>query len=163
MFFVEELKKIRNNYSGRIALFIDMDGVVADYRFGEGKNIENNIKGTYLYKRPIKTTIEVLNQVSNNLDFDLYILSSCRFQEQADEKSEWLKTNMPFIHENNYLFVISDTFEDRKIMKINKIKDVMNEKYDKVIMIDDTHDILFLAIKELKDKVIPYHVITLID
>lgn len=163
MFFVEELKRIRNNYSGRIALFIDMDGVVADYRFGEGKNIENNIKGTYLNKRPIKTTIEVLKKVSNNFDFDMFILSSCRFQEQIEEKSEWLKVNMPFIQEEKYLFVISDTFEDRKIMKINKIKEIMNEKYNNAILIDDTHDILFLAIKELKDKVIPYHVITLID
>lgn len=163
MFFVEELKRIRNNYSGRIALFIDMDGVVADYRFGEGKNIENNIKGTYLNKRPIKTTIEVLKKVSNNFDFDMFILSSCRFQEQIKEKSEWLKVNMPFIQEEKYLFVISDTFEDRKIMKINKIKEIMNEKYNNAILIDDTHDILFLAIKELKDKVIPYHVITLID
>ena len=49
------------------------------------------------------------------------------------------------------------------MLKINKIKEIMENKYDKVIMIDDTHDILFLAIKELGDKVIPYHVITLFD
>ena len=70
---------------------------------------------------------------------------------------------MSFIDNKHQLFMVSDTFEDRKILKINKIKEVMNNKYDKVIMIDDTHDILFLAIKELGDKVIPYHVITLFD
>lgn len=43
MFFINELQKIRNDNSGKIAVFIDMDGVVADYRFGEGKNIENNV------------------------------------------------------------------------------------------------------------------------
>ena len=57
MFFVNELKKIRKEYHGKIAVFIDMDGVVADYRFGEGKNIENNIPGTYLFKRPICTLL----------------------------------------------------------------------------------------------------------
>lgn len=31
------------------------------------------------------------------------------------------------------------------------------------ILIDDTHEILFLALSELKEKVIPFHVITLID
>lgn len=31
------------------------------------------------------------------------------------------------------------------------------------ILIDDTHDILFLALSELKERVIPFHVITLID
>ena len=70
---------------------------------------------------------------------------------------------MPFIDKKHQLFVVSNTFEDRKMLKINKIKEIMKNKYDKVIMIDDTHDILFLAIKKLGDKVIPYHVITLFD
>lgn len=163
MFFLEEIKKVKDNYSNKIAIFVDMDGVIADYRFGEGKNIENNVPGTYLNKRPIKTAINILNEVYNKFDFDMYILSSCRHDEQTIEKSKWLEKNMSFIDNKHQLFVVSDTFEDRKMLKINKIKEVMNNKYDKVIMIDDTHDILFLAIKELGDKVIPYHVITLFD
>ena len=163
MFFFTELKKIQNNFAGKIAILIDMDGVVADYRFGEGKNIENNVPGTYLNKRPILTTINILKEVNNAFDFDMYILSSCRHDEQAIEKSKWLEKNIPFIDEKHQLFVVSNTFEDRKMLKINKIKEIMVTKYDKVIMIDDTHDILFLAIKELGDKVIPYHVITLFD
>ena len=47
MYFINELKKINEENLGNIAMFIDMDGVVADYRFGEGKNIENNVPGTY--------------------------------------------------------------------------------------------------------------------
>ena len=163
MFFLEELKRIKVQYPTKAAIFADMDGVVADYRFGEGKNIENNVSGTYLNKRPIKTSINVLKEISNKIDFDMYILSSCRHNEQVIEKSKWLEKHMPFIDKQHQLFVVSDTFEKRKLLKINKIKEVMNDKYDKVIMIDDTHDILFLAIKELGDKVIPYHVITLFD
>ena len=163
MFFIDELKKIREDNYGKISIFIDMDGVVADYRFGEGKNIENNVPGTYLNKRPILTAINILKEVNNAFDFDMYILSSCRHDEQAIEKSKWLEKNMPFIDKKHQLFVVSNTFEDRKMLKINKIKEVINNKYDKAIMIDDTHDILFLAIKELGDNVIPYHVITLFD
>lgn len=163
MYFINELKKISKESSSNIAMFIDMDGVVADYRFGEGKNIENNVPGTYLNKRPISTTINILKEVSNTFDFDMYILSSCRHDEQAIEKSKWVEKNMPFIDKKHQLFVVSNTFEDRKMLKINKIKEIMENKYNKVIMIDDTHDILFLAIKELGDKVIPYHVITLFD
>ena len=163
MYFINELKKIKEENSSNIAIFIDMDGVVADYRFGEGKNIENNVPGTYLNKRPILTAINILKEVNNAFDFDMYILSSCRHDEQAIEKSKWLEKNMPFIDKKHQLFVVSNTFEDRKMLKINKIKEIMENKYNKVIMIDDTHDILFLAIKELGDKVIPYHVITLFD
>ncbi len=163
MFFLEEIEKIKENYSNKIAIFVDMDGVVADYRFGEGKNIENNVPGTYLNKRSISTAINILKEVNNTFDFDMYILSSCRYDEQAIEKSKWLEKNMPFIDKKHQLFVVSNTFEDRKMLKINKIKEIINNKYVKAIMIDDTHDILFLAIKELGDKVIPYHVITLFD
>lgn len=163
MFFIEELKKITNQKDCKMAIFVDMDGVVADYRFGEGKNIENNVSGTYLYKRPIYTVINILKTVNEELNFDIYILSSCRYKEQAEEKSEWLEKYMPFINKNNQIFVIASTFEDRKMLKINKVKELLDKKYDKAVMIDDTHDILFLAIKELNDRVIPYHVITLLD
>lgn len=163
MYFINELKNIVGINSKNIAMFIDMDGVIADYRFGEGKSIENNVPGTYLNKRPITTVINILKDVSSTFDLDMYILSSCRHKEQTIEKSKWLDKYMPFIDKQKRLFVISKTFEDRKMLKINKIKKLIDKKYDKVIMIDDTHDILFLAIKELGDKVIPYHVITLFD
>lgn len=163
MYFINELKKINEENPGKIAMFIDMDGVVADYRFGEGKDIENNVPGIYLNKRPISTAINILKEVKNTFDFDIYILSSCRYDEQAVEKSIWLEKNMPFIDKNCQLFVVSNTFENRKILKINKIKETINNKYAKAIIIDDTHDILFLAIKELGNMVIPYHVITLFD
>lgn len=163
MYFISELKKIRKENSSNIAIFIDMDGVVADYRFGEGKNIENNVAGTYLNKRPILTAINILKEVNNTFDFDMYILSSCRYDEQVIEKRKWLEKNMPFIDRKHQLFVVSNTFDDRKMLKINKIKELIDKKYDKIVMIDDTHDILFLAIRELGDKVIPYHIITLFD
>ncbi len=163
MYFISELKKIRKENSSNIAIFIDMDGVVADYRFGEGKNIENNVAGTYLNKRPILTAINILKEVNNTFDFDMYILSSCRHDEQVIEKRKWLEKNMPFIDRKHQLFVVSNTFDDRKMLKINKIKELIDKKYDKIVMIDDTHDILFLAIRELGDKVIPYHIITLFD
>ena len=76
MFFLEEIKKVKDNYSNKIAIFVDMDGVIADYRFGEGKNIEYNVPGTYLNKRPIKTAINILNEVYNKFDFDMYIFFS---------------------------------------------------------------------------------------
>ena len=94
MFFLEEIEKVKDNYSNKIAIFVDMDVVIADYRFGEGKNIENNVPGTYLNKRPIKTVINILNEVYNKFDFDMYILSSCRHAEQTIEKSKWLEKNV---------------------------------------------------------------------
>ena len=62
MYLLEEIKKIIGNTSKKIGIFVDMDGVVADYRFGEGENIKNNKPGLYLDKRPIYTTINNLKK-----------------------------------------------------------------------------------------------------
>lgn len=46
-----------------------MDGVIADYRFGEGENIEKNVPGTYLNKRAINTSINILKEVNMEFQF----------------------------------------------------------------------------------------------
>ena len=141
-----------------------MDGVVADYRFGEGDNIKNNKPGLYLNKRPIQTTINNLKKINDEIDCEMFILSSCLFKEQAEEKDLWLTQNMSFIKKENKIFILSENFESRKKLKIDKIKEKLDSnECELAILIDDTQDILFLALSELKEKVIPFHVISLID
>ena len=165
MFFIEEIKKlILNNKINRLGIFIDMDGVIADYRFGEGENIKNNIQGIYINKRPIKTNIDILKIIKKNIKCELHIISSCLFEEQKNEKLEWLNKNMKFIKKNNIDIVISDNFENRKELKVDKILEKMKiHNYDYSILIDDTHEILFLALKKSNGKIIPFHVVTLLD
>lgn len=161
MYIIDEIKKYNVD---KPVIFIDMDGVVADYRFGEGDKIRNNVKGVYLNKRPITASINIIKQFNYELNAELYILSSCYFKEQCAEKNEWLDKNMPFIKKDNRIFIMSNNFESRKNLKIEFLKKYLNKNNNKkIVLIDDTHDILFLAIKELGDKVIPFHVITLFD
>lgn len=164
MYLLEEIKKIIEKNSKKIAIFVDMDGVVADYRFGEGENIKSNKLGLYLNKRPIHTTINNLKMINDEIACEMFILSSCLFKEQAEEKDLWLTQYMPFIKNENKVFILSENFESRKKLKIDKIKEKLDlNECELAILIDDTHDILFLALSELKEKVIPFHVITLID
>lgn len=90
MYLLEEIKKIIEDNSKKIAIFVDMDGVVADYRFGEGENIKSNKPGLYLNKRPIYTTINNLQKINEKIDCEMFILSSCLYKEQSEEKSLWL-------------------------------------------------------------------------
>jgi len=164
MYLLEEIKKIIEANYKKIAIFVDMDGVVADYRFGEGQNIKNNKPGLYLNKRPIHTTINNLKKINDEIACEMIILSSCLYKEQADEKDLWLNQYMPFIKKENKIFILSENFESRKKLKIDKIREKLDlNECELAILIDDTHDILFLAQSELKEKVIPFHVITLID
>ena len=164
MYLLEEIRRIIKMSDKKVAIFVDMDGVVADYRFGEGDNIKNNKPGLYLNKRPIYTTINNLKMINDEIDCEMHILSSCLYKEQAKEKDLWLNKYMKFIKQENKIFTISNDFESRKKLKIDKIKEKLDiNECELAILIDDTHDILFLALSELKEKVIPFHVITLID
>ena len=159
MYLLEEIKRIIENNSNKVSIFVDMDGVVADYRFGEGENIKNNKPGLYLNKRPIYTTINNLQRINDEIDCEMFILSSCLYKEQAEEKSLWLAKYMPFIKKENKIFILSENFESRKKLKIDKIREKLDlNECELAILIDDTHDILFLALSELKEKVIPLHV-----
>ena len=64
MRLLEEIKRIQKHHPEKITIFVDMDGVVADYRFGEGENIKSNKRGVYINKRPIYTTINNLRKIN---------------------------------------------------------------------------------------------------
>lgn len=165
MFFIEEIKKIiEENPHKKIAVFVDMDGVIADYRFGEGVKIRSNVKGVYLNKRPIISTIDVFELLSKIKSINLYILSSCVFEEQASEKNEWLNIHAPFFEYERRVFVVATANESRKDLKVVKVKNMIdNGIIDLAIMVEDTHDILFAAKDILGDRLIPFHVITVLD
>ncbi len=165
MYLLEEIKRIMaEKHVEDVKIFVDMDGVIADYRFGEGENIKSNKAGTYLNKRPINTSINNLKQISKISNIDLGIISSCLFEEQSQEKNEWLDKYAPFIIKEKRIYTIANDFESRKQLKVDKIKEYMEiNQQTLVILIDDTHDILFLAKKQLGELFVPIHVITLID
>lgn len=165
MFLYNEISKfVIKHKDENIAIFVDMDGVIADYRFGEGENIKNNVEGTYINKRPIYSTINNLKYIAEKTNLTLYILSSCLYDEQVKEKNEWLDKNAIHFKEENRFYVLPKDFDGRKSMKVDKLISIMNDrKIDISIFIDDTHDILFESIKRLADQVLPFHVSTLID
>ncbi|MCI9585292.1 MAG: hypothetical protein HFH45_01490 [Bacilli bacterium] len=165
MYLLEELDRIKKQKNiKKLYMFVDMDGVIADYRFGEGINIKNNVQGIYLKKRPIITTINNLKEI-NKIDWiELFILSSCLYEEQANEKVLWLQKYAPFFKRENMFFTMNDNFIDRKQAKIDVIKEKLNsDSCNYVCLIDDTHDILFMGIEQLGEKFIPFHAISLID
>ena len=64
----------------------------------------------------------------------------------------------------NRIFTIADNFESRKQLKVDKIKEYISKnKNTLTVLIDDTHEILFLAQEQLGELFVPMHVITLID
>jgi len=133
-------KYIKDNTRHQFVLF-DMDGVVAEYRYGEGPDIVNEVAGVYQNKRPIMSMVNVARKISHLPNKTVGILSSCEHPSQIIEKKNWLAKYMPFIKEENIMIVCwnleSYTHETRCIAKLHVIQKIKG--YDDIYLIEDTH------------------------
>ena len=79
------LKKYLDNYENKkIKLFVDMDGVIADYVYNEARSYDK--------KRPLYNNIRKLEEISKMSNIELFIFSATRYNEGTNEKHYWLDT-----------------------------------------------------------------------
>lgn len=156
-------KDYLSNYEGKqINIFIDMDGVVADYDALTFK-YEKDKDDAYLNKRPIFSTINVLKEVSLMDNVTLNILSCTKKDSQKEGKIIWLSKYMDFIEKEN-IYLISR--EEKNYLKACLIKsEFLQSHYDKDkinIVIDDSHDVI-KEIANLDLGIIPLHITSILD
>jgi 5'-nucleotidase len=79
-------------------LYIDMDGVVADYdKAAEGKTEEQKREaGFFLNLEPIPDAIETIKRLDSTGDFDIYFLSTAPWSNPYawSEKRIWLEKHL---------------------------------------------------------------------
>lgn len=159
MYFKDYLEKFKNK---KINIYIDMDGVVADYDVVNFKN-EKEKDDAYLNKRPIMSSINVLKEISTMNNITMYILSCTKKDSQKEGKVIWLSKYMNFIKKENInLF----SREEKDYLKSALIKkEFLESHYNKDeinIIIDDSHDVL----KEIEHSglgIIPLHISSILD
>ena len=156
-------KDCLNNYEGKqINIFIDMDGVVADYDALTFK-YEKDKDDAYLNKRPIFSTINVLKEVSLMDNVTLNILSCTKKDSQKEGKIIWLSKYMDFIEKENINLI---SREEKNYLKACLIKsEFLQSHYDKDkinIVIDDSHDVI-KEIANLDLGIIPLHITSILD
>jgi hypothetical protein len=147
----------------KVTVFVDMDGTITEYRFGEGSALLRGEVGVYGKKRPIKEVIQWIENYCNNASNKFYILSSCYSIAQKTEKETWIRMHLPFLDITNFICVISQDFESRIKDKLDIIRDYIKDNGDKmIIIVDDTHEILKRCWELNKDKILPVLPINLI-
>ena len=128
------LKEYLNKYMGEdIKLFVDMDGVIADYDIGN--------PGSYDKKRPLFTSINKLEEISKMDNVELYILSVSRMDIGVGEKNLWLDKYAPFFKEQNRIIMPRESNEYKK-------SDELKSEYldgSKIIFIDDDVKVIDLV------------------
>ena len=153
---------IRSFKDKTINIYIDMDGVVADYDF-EGYNNDGKDDNIYLNKRPVMSSIKSIEEVSSLENVNLYIMSVSRYESQIAGKVKWLEKYMPFIKKENIFILPRDTngFKKAKELKRDFIKERLNNN-DVNIHIDDSHEVLKM-LRDLKMNLKLLHVTEIID
>lgn len=141
MFIKDYLEQFKGK---KIRLYVDMDGVIADYDVGIPYGFDK--------KRPLITSIKLIEELAQRDDIEVFILSVTRLDEGIEQKKGWLEKNAPFIKREN-MIILSRESNDYKISAELKSEYLQNVERndDEIIVIDDDPLILKMVGETSKD------------
>lgn len=158
--FVNKIQEICNE-NKKVAMYIDMDGTIAEYHLYNPEEILRKMEEEYLKNEPLKNVIDVLEEISKINNIEMYILSLSKTKKITEKKKIWLKKYVPFIKEENWIILTKEigeySNENRNEIKGKNIE-LRQKYYDKSIMLDDEQAVLRVAKKMLDNKVEVFHV-----
>lgn len=158
--FVNEIKEICKK-NKKVAMYIDMDGTIAEYHLYNPEEISRKMEEEYLKNEPLKNVIDVLEEISKINNIEMYILSLSKTKKITEKKKIWLKKYVPFIKEENWIILTKEigeySNENRNEIKGKNIE-LRQKDYDKSIMLDDEQVVLREAKKILNDKIEVFHI-----
>ena len=72
--FINKIKDICEE-NKKVAMFIDMDGTINEYEVYSEKTVSQQMEDKYMDIPPIQPVVDVLKEINNIPNIDLYILS----------------------------------------------------------------------------------------
>lgn len=139
----------------RIKLFVDMDGVIADYIFGGAKDYDK--------KRPLYDSIRKMETISKMPNVEVYIFSATRYNEGFEQKNWWLDTYAPFFRKENRIILSREAhgMTSSSTLKANYLKNYKRD--DSVLIVIDDDPKNLKEIQDLNNDVILLKDTVLID
>lgn len=150
------LKELLEKYNDKkIKLYVDMDGVIADYIVGEAEKFDQ--------KRPLYSSISKLEEISKMKNVELFVLSISRMDEGVEQKQGWLDKYAPFFKKENRVIIPreSNDFKSSSELKSQFMKDIQRDN-SVIVLIDDDPRILF-AVKDICPDVVLLKDTVLVD
>lgn len=124
-------------------VFVDMDGVIAEYGYPSGLYDGEFQKGNYIGKKPVGIIIEELIKKYNNPNHIVMVCSASPNSRATSEKNDWLNRFFDVPYENR-IFIGND--EDKVEVIRYYIEDMMHGSVQEhSIIIDDKGSILAKA------------------
>ena len=158
--FINRLKEIKKE-NEKIAIFVDMDGTIAEYPVYQEENVAKAMEEEYSKIEPVNYIINILKELSKIENIDLYILTLSKTIQISEEKIKWLKKYVNFIQEKNWIIITKElgeyNKENRDFIKALKMQEKL-PIYDFEILLDDDHKVLKETQKLLGNKVKVFHI-----
>ena len=145
--FIMYLKEYMKQYKNvKIKLFVDMDGVIADYVFDNAKDYDK--------KRPLNDSIKKLEEISKMENIEQYILSATRKNEGIEQKNWWLDNYAPFFKKDNRIIISreANNMIETSVLKARYLKEYRRD--DSIIMVIDDDPKNLKEIHRLNEDII---------
>lgn len=120
--------------NGKILLFIDMDGTLADFYNHPGWYEEMYNSEWFKSLKPYDTLIATLKRFIATGRFEVFIFSAALTEDVCAAKNEWLDKHAPFIDANHRIFVPCRNEDDTPFDKGKVFEGVITKD---CILIDD--------------------------
>lgn len=124
-------------------VFVDMDGVIAEYGYPSGLYSGEFQKGNYTGKRPVKTVIEEILKTFKSPEYVLMICSASPNAQGTLEKNAWLDTYFRVPYENRIFIGLEEDKVDVITYYIESLTHTNVQEY--AIIIDDKGKVLSKA------------------
>ena len=131
---------LEENKDKIIDIYVDMDGVIAEYDIG---NFD------YSTIRPLKSNIEKIKNLLDNENINVYILSVCKTNKIIEEKIDWFDKYMDFFDKENIVLISK---EDEKYknyesmeLKNNYLLNNINKNNVNILVDDDNSIIKYIS------------------
>ena len=150
------LKDYLNQFEGKkIKLFVDMDGVIVDYVVGSTDDFDK--------RRPLYTSLSKLEEVYEEGNIDLYILSITRMNKGLQEKNIWLDNYAPMFKKENRVIISieANDFKSSAELKAEYMSSL--ERDGSVIIVIDDDPRVLKAMKDTNKDVVLLKDTALVD
>ena len=144
MKFYDTINKYRKE---DITLFVDMDGVLAEYDIG---NFD------YRSIRPLKSNIKRVKELQD-LGVEVKVLTVCKTDSIIEEKKDWFRKYMDFFPLSHVVFLSKEDGKNKGISskELKSIYLTENVDYNKtVVVIDDDNEIVKYLVKNNKEIIV---------
>lgn len=158
--FLEKIKTIASK-NKKVAMFVDMDGTITVYGVYQEADVARKMAEDYKTAEPLNYVINILKEINNIPNVDIYILTLSRDKKITEEKEIWLEKYVNFVKPENWIIITKEigeyNKENRDRIKAEKMKEKL-EKYDYAVLLDDDHKVLKEAQKMLGEKASVFHI-----